>query len=147
MARRGRAGQAFYVAAKAVVGRLSESLADEVRDFGIAVNILEPGWDLTKPSDDIAEAAIYMALQTPDTMTCQPVSAPEYDMEHGITLLSSKRRRSSVPCGRIDASYIKPHRSQHRGPGCKQDHSPREKGLNGKLHLAMDSHPMLVRLA
>ena len=50
-----------------------------------------------------------MALQTPDTMTGQPVSAPEYDMEHGITLLSSKRRRSSVPCGRIDASYIKPH--------------------------------------
>ena len=42
--------------------------------------------------DDIAEAAIYMALQTPDTMTGQPVSAPEYDMEHGITLLSSYDR-------------------------------------------------------
>ena len=45
VARRGRAGQASYAAAtKAAVERLSESLADEVKDFGIAVNILDSGW-------------------------------------------------------------------------------------------------------
>ena len=80
VARRGRAGQASYAASKAAVERLSESLADEVTDFGIAVNILDPGWNLTKPNDDyddeahkrmrlpddIAEVAVYMALQTPE---------------------------------------------------------------------------------
>ena len=80
VARQGRAGQASYGAAKAAVERLSESLADEVKDFGIAVNILDPGWNLTKPNDDyddevhkrmrlpddIAEVAVYMAMQTPE---------------------------------------------------------------------------------
>ena len=106
VARRGRAGQASYGAAKAAVERLSESLADEVKDFGIAVNILDPGWNLTKPNDDydsevhkrmrlpddIAEVAVYMALQTPETMTGQLVSAPEYDEEHGIERLSAYDR-------------------------------------------------------
>ena len=103
MARRGRARQASYGAAKAAVERLSESLADEVKDFGIAVNILDPGWNLTKPNDDyddkvhkrmrlphdIAEVAVYMALQTPETMTGQLVSAQKYDEEHGIERLSA----------------------------------------------------------
>ncbi len=98
VARRGRAGQASYGAAKAAVERLSESLADEVKDFGIAVNILDPGWNLTKPNDDyddeihkrmrlpddIAEVAVYMALQTSETLTGQLVSASEYDEERGI---------------------------------------------------------------
>ena len=98
VARRGRAGQAAYGASKAAVERLSESLADEVKDFGIAVNILYPGWNLTKPNDDydqevhkrmrlpddIAEVAVFMALQTPETVTGQLVSAPEYDEEHGL---------------------------------------------------------------
>ena len=56
--------------------RLNESLVDEVKDFGIAVNILHPGWNLTKPNDDydddvdkrmtlpddISEVAVYMGL-------------------------------------------------------------------------------------
>ena len=106
VARRGRAGQASYGAAKAAVERLSESLADEVKDFGIAVNILDPGWNLTRPNDDyddevhkrmrlpedIAEVAVYMALQTPETMTGQMVSAPEYDEVQGITRLSAYDR-------------------------------------------------------
>ena len=106
VARRGRAGQASYGAAKAGVERLSESLADEVKDFGIAVNILDPGWNLTKPNDDyddevhrrmrlpddIAEVAVYLALQTPETMTGQLVSAPEYDEEQGIKRLSAYER-------------------------------------------------------
>ncbi len=62
--------------------RLSESLADEVKEFGLAVNILDPGWNLTRPNDDyddevhkrknpaedIAEVAVFVALQTSDTM-------------------------------------------------------------------------------
>ena len=106
VARRGRAGQASYGAAKAAVERLSESLADEVKDFGIAVNILDPGWNLTKPNDDyddevhkrmrlpddIAEVAVYMALQTSETMTGQLVSAAEYDEEHGIARPSAYDR-------------------------------------------------------
>ena len=89
--------------------RLSESLADEVKDYGIAVNILDPGWNLTKPNDDyddevhkrmrlpgdIAEAAVFMALRTPETMTGQLVSAPEYDEEHGIKRLSAYERLHS----------------------------------------------------
>ena len=106
VARRGRAGQASYAASKAAVERLSESLADEVKDLGIAVNILDPGWNLTRPNDDydnevhkrmrlpddIAEVAVYMALQTPETMTGQLVSALEYDEEHGINRLSAYER-------------------------------------------------------
>ena len=106
VARRGRAGQAAYGASKAAVERLSESLADEVKEFGIAVNILDPGWNLTRPNDDyddevhrrmrlpddIAEVAIFMALQTPETMTGQLVSAPEYDEEHGINRPSAYDR-------------------------------------------------------
>ena len=98
VARRGRAGQAAYGAAKAAVERLSESMADEMKEFGIAVNILDPGWNLTRPNDDyddevhkrmrlpddIAEVAVHLALQTPDTMTGRLVSAAEYDEEHGI---------------------------------------------------------------
>ena len=106
VARRGRAGQASYGASKAAVERLSESLADEVKDFGIAVNILDPGWNLTRPNDDyddevhkrmrlpddISDVAVYMALQTPETMTGQLVAAPEYDEEHGIERLSAYDR-------------------------------------------------------
>ena len=106
VARRGRAGQASYGASKAAVERLSEALADEVKDFGIAVNILDPGWNLTRPNDDyddevhkrmrlpddIAEVAVFMALQTPETMTGQLVAAPEYDEEHGIERLSAYDR-------------------------------------------------------
>lgn len=106
VARRGRAGQASYGAAKAAVERLSESLADEVKDFGIAVNILDPGWNLTRPNDDyddevhkrmrlpddIAEVAVHMAMQTPATMSGQLVSAAQYDEEHGIERLSAYDR-------------------------------------------------------
>ena len=70
--------------------RLSESLPDEIKDFGIAVNILDPGWNLTRSKDDyedevlrrmrmpdsIADVAIFLALQTTDSMTGQLVSAP-----------------------------------------------------------------------
>ena len=42
--------------------------------------------------DDIAEVVVYMALQTPETMTDQLVSASEYDEEHGIKRLSAYAR-------------------------------------------------------
>ena len=78
--------------------RLSESMAEELIGNGIAVNCLDPDWVLTRPNDDyddevhkrmrlledIGEAAVYLALQTPDTLTWGMVSAPDYDQEHGI---------------------------------------------------------------
>ena len=107
---RGAGPAGSYGASKAAVERLSESLADEVTNFGIAVNILDPGWNRTKPNDeahkrmrlpdDIAEVAVYMAQQTPETITGQLVSAPEYDEEHGIERLSAyERLHASLPSG------------------------------------------------
>ena len=42
--------------------------------------------------DDIAEVAVYMALQSPESMTGQLVSAPEYDENHGVERLSAYER-------------------------------------------------------
>ena len=42
--------------------------------------------------DDIAEVAVFMGLQTAETMTGQLVAAPEYDQEHGIERLSAYER-------------------------------------------------------
>ena len=98
VAARGLAGQASYCAAKAASQRLNEALAAEVRESGIAVNTLDPGRVLTRVNDDydievrklmrlpedIAEVAVFLALQTPETMTGQLVFAPGYDQEHGI---------------------------------------------------------------
>ena len=47
----------------------------------------------------------------------------------------------------IDASYIKAPSPQRRGPGRQPSHCPHKRGLNSKLHLAVDSHGMPVRLA
>lgn len=109
VARRGVAGQAAYSAAKAAVERLTESLADEMASHGIAVINLTLGWVLTRPNDDydaevhkrmrlpedIAEAAVFLALQTPETMTGQLLSAPDFDQEHGINRLSAYDRLNS----------------------------------------------------
>ena len=113
VARRGRAGQAAYAASKAAVERLTEALADEVKEYGIAVNILDPGWNLTKANDDyddevykrmrmpedVAEAAVFIAVQTPETMTGQLVAAPEYDQEHGIERGSAFERGGRLAAG------------------------------------------------
>jgi len=106
LAQRGSAGQAAYAAAKAAVERLTESLSEELKEYGIAANILNPGWVLTRPNDDydaevhkrmrlpedIGPAAVFLALQTPETMTGQVVSAPEYDQEQGIPVPSAYDR-------------------------------------------------------
>ena len=113
VARRGRAGQAAYAASKAAVERLTEALADEVKEFGIAVNILDPGWNLTKANDDyddevykrmrlpddVAEAAVFIATRTTETMTGQLVAAPEYDQEHGIERRSAFERGGRPAAG------------------------------------------------
>ena len=76
---------------------------------GIAVNNLTPGWVLTRPNDDydddehkwmrlpedIAEAAVFLALQTPETMTGQLLSAPDFDQERGIDRPSAFDRLKS----------------------------------------------------
>lgn len=94
----GLAGQASYCASKAAAQRLNEALADEVKEFGIAVNTLDPGRVLTRVNDDydievrkqmrlpedIEDVVVFMALQTPETMTGELVYAPDYDQAHGI---------------------------------------------------------------
>lgn len=106
VARKGRAGAAAYGAAKAAVERLGESMAEELSSHGIAVNALDPGWVLTRPNDDyddevhkrmrlpddIGEAAVYLALQTPETLTGAMVAAPDYDQEHGVRRPSAYER-------------------------------------------------------
>ena len=106
VARKGRAGAAAYGAAKAAVERLSESMAEELIENGIAVNCLDPGWVLTRPNDDyddevhkrmrlpddIGEAAVYLALQTRETLTGGMVAAPDYDQEHGIQRATAYER-------------------------------------------------------
>ena len=70
------------------------------------MNTLTPGWVLTRPNDDydaevhkrmrlpedIADSAVYLALQTPETMTGQVLSAPDFDREHGIHRPSAYQR-------------------------------------------------------
>ena len=106
VARKGRAGAAAYSAAKAAVERLGESMAEELKEHGIAVNALDPGWVLTRPNDDyddevhkrmrlpddIGEVAVFLAMQTPETLTGEMVAAPDYDQEHGIQRPSAYER-------------------------------------------------------
>ena len=104
--RKGGAGMAAYSAAKAGLDRLTESLAAEYEQHGIAVNSLEPGWVRTLPNEDyepevskrmrlpedIGPSALFLALQTPGPMTGQTVSAPEFDRDHGIERPSAYER-------------------------------------------------------
>ncbi len=102
----GGAGMAAYSAAKAGLDRLTESLAAEYEQHGIAVNSLEPGWVRTLPNEDyepevskrmrlpedIGPSALFLALQTPGTMTGQTLSAPEFDRDRGIERPSAFER-------------------------------------------------------
>jgi len=95
-ATRGRPGWGAYGASKAALNRFSEALAAEVAESGVAVNLLDPGLVYTRPNedwtadprmrlpDDTAETAVFLALQTPASMTGQLVSAPAFDAEHGL---------------------------------------------------------------
>ena len=47
----------------------------------------------------------------------------------------------------IDASYIKAHPRSTGARGWKPGHRPHKRGPNSKLHLAVDSYAILVRLA
>ena len=106
VARRGRAGEAAYSASKAAVERLAECLAEEHSEDGIAVNVLDPGWNVTRANDDydaevhkrmrlpddVGPSAVFLALQTPETMTGEVLQAPEFDREHGIHVPSAYER-------------------------------------------------------
>ncbi|MFQ6028444.1 MAG: SDR family NAD(P)-dependent oxidoreductase, partial [Dehalococcoidia bacterium] len=65
LAQRGVAGQAAYGAAKAAVERLTESLAEELKEYGVAANILNPGWVLTRPNDDY-DAEVHKRMRLPE---------------------------------------------------------------------------------
>ena len=42
--------------------------------------------------DDIGEVAVFLAMQTPETLTGEMVAAPDYDQEHGIQRPSAYER-------------------------------------------------------
>lgn len=82
-ARIGAPGYAIYAATKAAVNVLSESVAGEVRQHGIKVNVLSPGSTDTSfggrepgqsdkqrlSPDDVAEAVLFLAHQDANTWT------------------------------------------------------------------------------
>ena len=80
-------GGVLYSASKAAVHMFSYCLADEVRDYNIAVNILSPGplrsegsaaipwtqrdWHLRVDPSEVGPCAVYLALQDASTFTGQ----------------------------------------------------------------------------
>ena len=50
---------------------LSESIAEDVKEYGIAVNILSPGWVLTKPNDDY-DSEVHKRMRLPDDIARPP---------------------------------------------------------------------------
>ena len=103
---KGNPGSAAYCAAKSAQDRLTEALSEELREYGIAVNSMDPGFVFTRPNDDYeaevykrmrmpedtGPTAVFLALQTPETMTGQWISAPGYDEEHGLVRASAYER-------------------------------------------------------
>ena len=61
----GLAGQASYCASKAASQRLNEALADEVKEFGIAVNTLDPGRVLTRVNEDY-DIEVHKLMRLPE---------------------------------------------------------------------------------
>ncbi len=90
-----RSGTIAYGSTKAAVERLSRGLAAEVKEYGIAVNALEPGrmrtegalfgrgpdadWDGWVDPWKIEPVALYLAQQTADTLTGAVVSREKFD--------------------------------------------------------------------
>ena len=87
-------GGVLYSASKAAVHMFSLCLADEVRDYNIAVNILSPGplrsegsaaipwtqrdWHLREDPSVVGPCAVYLALQDASTFTGQLASRADF---------------------------------------------------------------------
>ena len=79
-----RVGGSDYCSSKAALNMLSLCLAEEVREYGIAVNVLNPGgvktegaeagewpppWDERVEPEEVCPSAVYLALQSAGTLT------------------------------------------------------------------------------
>lgn len=104
--RQGRAFDAPYCASKAGVIGMSESLAEEVRNSGIRVQIVAPDavdtplWDQNGPvprppnalgPERVAELIVYLLAQPPDTVIPSVVVAP-FNARRGV---GAKYRKKS----------------------------------------------------
>ena len=63
-----------------------------INQFVIEAAWCDPWLQQMRLSEDISEAAIYLASQTPETLTGGMVSAPDYDHEHGIPWATAYER-------------------------------------------------------
>ena len=92
-------GGVLYSASKAAVHMFSLCLADEVRDYNIAVNILSPGalrsegsaaipwtqrdWNVRVDPSVVAPCAVYLALQDASTFTGQLAARADFGTTWG----------------------------------------------------------------
>ena len=88
-----RAGGSDYCASKAALHMLSLCLAEEVREYNIAVNVLSPGgvkteggemggwppsWDERVEPEEVCPSAVFLALQNAGTFTARIVQRAEF---------------------------------------------------------------------
>ncbi len=86
-------GGSDYCSSKAALNMLSLCLAEEVREYGIAVNVLSPGgvktewaeasgwpppWDERVEPEEVCPSAVYLALQSAETLTGRIVERAEF---------------------------------------------------------------------
>jgi NAD(P)-dependent dehydrogenase (short-subunit alcohol dehydrogenase family) len=96
-----RLGRVGYSMSKAALERMFLSLAEEVRPYNIAVNLLSPGrvdtwmnrkgdWPGTEhipmaQPEEVIPAAVWLAQQTADTFTGQVVERADFGITWGAT--------------------------------------------------------------
>ncbi|MEE8442501.1 MAG: SDR family oxidoreductase, partial [Dehalococcoidia bacterium] len=88
-----RVGGAAYCGSKAALQMLSLCLAEEVREYNIAVNVLNPGgvktdgaesggwppaWHERVEPEEVAPSAVYLAQQTAESFSGRVVSRAEF---------------------------------------------------------------------
>ena len=86
-------GGSDYCSSKAALNMLSLCLAEEVREYGIAVNVLNPGgvktewaeasgwpppWNERVEPEEVCPSAVYLALQSAETFTGRIVERAEF---------------------------------------------------------------------
>lgn len=89
-------GGSDYCSSKAALNMLSLCLAEEVREYGIAVNVLNPGgvktewaeasgwpppWNERVEPEEVCPSAVYLAVQRAETFTGRIVERAEFGRE------------------------------------------------------------------
>ena len=91
-----RVGGSDYCSSKAALNMFSMCLAEEVREYGIAVNVLNPGgvktewagasgwpppWNERVEPEEVCPSAVYLALQSAETFTGRTVERAGFGKE------------------------------------------------------------------